>query len=107
MKHGVKMAHFDDEMDEETERPEFHATIVSLMDVTPGNYDHAEGEEALIVTTMKNDLSVENMAFSLDDARVLVTKSLISLAINDALAQKLLDDHFSVDDGNFVWPREP
>jgi hypothetical protein len=105
---GIEMTKFnDDETGEVTERPEFHATEVSLMSVIPGNYDHAEGEKAVIVTMGKKDMSIEQFVFSMDDGRTLVTKVLVALATyDDEFAQKLLDDHFTADnDGNFVWPR--
>lgn len=87
------------------ERPEFYAIAVSLMNCTPGNYDHQDGEPATIVTVARKD-SIEPLVFSLDDTRSLVTKLLVSLATyDDEFAQQLLDNNFGADDdGNFVWP---
>ena len=95
---------FDDNETEE-ERPEFFAIQVSLMNCTPGNYDHAEGDPASIVTIARKD-TIEPLVFSMDDTKALVTKLLVSLATyDDTFAQKLLDDNFSADDdGNFVYP---
>lgn len=97
----------DDETKEASERPEFYSYEVSLMNVIPGNFDHAEGEEAVVVTLGKRDMSIESQVYSLRDARSLVAQVLVALAsMNDRFAGALLDNHFSADaDGNFVWPK--
>lgn len=91
--------------DPKDERPEFYAFPITLMSCTPGNYDHADGERAIIVTVAKKD-SIEPLVLNIRDTRKLVTGLLVSLATyEDQFAQKLLDGHFPDDgDGNFVWP---
>ncbi len=97
----------DDEKDDESERPEFYAAVIGLMDMTPGNFDHAEGDPGLVMTVMRKDMSVEQMAFTIAEARTIATKTLVALATyEDTFAKRLLEDHFSTDrEGTFVWPR--
>ncbi|CAN5407485.1 hypothetical protein BH09PLA1_BH09PLA1_01460 [soil metagenome] len=93
--------------DDDDERPEFRAVISRLLEMIPGNYDHNEGAEAVIMTVAHGD-DIEPMAFPLDDARNIVTDALVALATcDDAFAQRLLNDHFAGnDEGDFVWPRQ-
>lgn len=78
---------------------------VRAMEVSPGNYEHEEGDPAVAVTIGRGD-EIEALVFPIDDARMIVTRMLVSLATyDDAFAQKLLDDHFAGDDDdNFIWP---
>jgi hypothetical protein len=102
------MSDFEDEV--EIDRPEYYAVKVRLMDCKPGNYEHATGIPATIVTISRSrgDL-IEPLVFPISDTRELITKALVALATNhDDFAQKLLDDHFGADDeGHFMWPSEP
>ena len=95
----------DGDGDGKEERPEFHAIKVVLMNCTPANYDHADGEPASVVTIARRDL-IEPLVFNMDDTRKLVTKLLVSLATyEDKHAQKVLDALFPADkDMNLVWP---
>ncbi len=97
-------------MSEESEnRPEYHATEVSLMSCNPANFDGSDGEEAVVFFIARTDLSIEPMVMSQSDARDLVTKVLVALATErDEFAGKLLDDHFASDElGEFRWPNRP
>lgn len=95
--------------DESEERPVFNAVAVTVMNYTPGNFDHAEGDPASILTVARTDMTIEPLAFSTGDTKTLITKALVTLATyDDPVAQKLLDKYFDADDeGNFRWPKEP
>lgn len=92
---------------DEDERAKFYTTEVTLMNCTPGNYDHPEGEPNAIVTVARPD-SIEPMTFKLGDVRTLATRLLVVLATyDDAFAKTLLADSFSSDDeGNYIWPKQ-
>jgi hypothetical protein len=95
--------------DSENERPEFKAELVNVlnvMQVMPGNLDHANGEEIIIVTVANED-DIQPLAFRLHDAKRLVCKLLASLGGSDEFASKLLDDHFPSEGEHYVWPSEP
>lgn len=91
------------------ERPEYYALPVVVLNYTPGNYDHAAGDPASILTIAKRDMSIESLVFTMSDTKRLVARALVTLATyHDPLAEKLLDDCFEGDDdGNFVWPAQP
>ncbi len=94
----------DDEKDEE--RPEFYAAEIGLLDMIPGNFDHGEGDQALVITVMRSDMSVEQLALTIAEARTIATKALVALATyEDELAKRLLAEHFTTNrDGSFLWP---
>lgn len=98
-----------DEDESPDERPEYYAVEVCLLDCAPGNFDHATGAPASVVTIGKNDMSVEPLVFTIEDTKNLAVKALVSLATyDDRFAQRLLDDFFAADDqGRFIWPSEP
>jgi hypothetical protein len=75
------------------------------MNLAPGNLDHAEGEEIVIITIARG-ADIEPLVFSMDDAKLMAAKLLVAMATNgDEFAQKLLDDNFPADDdGFFIWP---
>jgi hypothetical protein len=92
------------------ERPEFYARNVSVLNCTGGNFDHAEGEPASIITLSRvMDGEISPWAISIRDSKLLAVKLLIALATNDdAFAQHLLDQHFPADEeGDFIWPDQP
>ena len=93
---------------EETDRPEYGVRLVRIMHCEPANFEHAEGDEA-VVQTVACGSTIENQAFTIRDAKVIITRMLVALATyDDGFAQKLLDDHFRTDyQGNYLWPNEP
>lgn len=99
----------DDPDDPGEERPEFHAASVHILNYTPGNYDHADGEPASILTIARRNMTIEPLVFSTADTKKLITKALVTLATyDDPLAQKVLDKYFDADDeGDFHWPDKP
>lgn len=97
----------DDEM-EDSKRPEYMVTKAYLMKSAPGNFDHANGEPAAIVTIGRKS-SIEPLAFNMADTRKLALALLVTLATyEDLFARKLLDENFPTkDSGEFKWPHEP
>lgn len=99
-----------DDTIEKAERPEFLARNVSVLNCTPGNCHHADGEPASIITLghVLND-EINPWVISMHDSRLLVVSLLVVLATNDDdFAQRLLDQHFPADeDGTFKWPDQP
>lgn len=93
----------------EDERAEFYVRTVSVMDCTPGNYDHAAGEPASIITlgNIKSG-EINPWALSMRDSRLLAVKLLVALATNhDKFAQRVLDEQFAAnEEGEFVWPND-
>lgn len=94
--------------DDDENLAEFNATPVIVMDVSRGNFEHADGEAVAIMTIARKEL-IEHIAFVTRDAKLTITKLLIGLASgDDEFAQRLLDHHFPCDnEGNFKWPDEP
>lgn len=96
-------------MKRKEDRPEFYATKVRAMEVTPANIGHAKGNPCVVLTVGKPDLSVEQMVFPIMDAKLIAAKMLVALATyDDELAQKILKEHFVGDEnGEYVWPTSP
>jgi hypothetical protein len=94
-----------EEVEPEDDRPRYMAIQVVLLDCTPANYDHDDGEPASIVTVGRK-CCIEPLVFNMQDSRRLVAKLLVALATyEDKFAQKLLDENFGSDQrGNFQWP---
>ncbi|CAN5530081.1 hypothetical protein BH09PLA1_BH09PLA1_25140 [soil metagenome] len=95
----------DSHGDEEGERPEYRAAKTRVMEVTAGNYDHAEGERAIVVTIARGHY-IQPLVFPIDDAKQLVAQALVALATyDDVFAQRLLDDNFAADaNDDFIGP---
>jgi len=78
-----------------------------FMDCMPGNYDHADGESAVILT-MEVAGMITPFVISMADGRRLAARLLVCLATNDdAFAEELLENNFPIDqEGYFHWPKQ-
>lgn len=91
------------------ERAEFYARNVWVLNCTPGNCDHAEGEPASIITLARvKDGEINPWVISMRDSRLLVVKLLVALATyDDEFAQRLLDQFQGDEEGDYKWPDQP
>lgn len=89
------------------ERTTFRSKDVTLLTCKPGNFDHADGEPATIITVMGNSTGdIEPLVINLADTRTLIVNLLGSLWTNDdEFAGDVLRAMFPCDDdGYFHWP---
>jgi hypothetical protein len=90
-------------------RAKFKSAEVTVMNVSPGNADHDEGEPITIVTLASNDSGdIFPVMLTKRDTQQLALSLLTSLyTAEDLFAVKVLEDVFPYDDeGHFYWPKD-